>query len=254
MQTLYIVGITGMLGTALAQEAPRKGYLVKPFSFEKPVEENSIVVNCAGAIPSGKRQGSRMVEANALLPFQIAEACEDRVSKLLHISTDCVFNGHGTDPIKPDAEPNPKDIYGASKALGEKIIWEYPNIPISIVRTSFIGFGHGLLKWFLDSDKKGVKVHGYQNALWTGSTVWEVARGVLEIADKQNPELIEHLATSKVWNKHEVLTRIKNLLDLKLEIEPTTKPRINRALYPTTVMRDLNDHFVSAELWEKYRS
>lgn len=252
MQTLYVVGISGMLGSAVAQEAKHKGYLVK--SFEPPIVEGSIVINCAGAIPAGKRQGSDMVYANSVLPFSIAEMCEDKVSKYLHISTDCVFNGSNKPvPISIREAPSPRDIYGASKALGEKILWEYPNMPITVVRTSFIGFDHGLIKWFLDKAKKEGKVQGYKNALWTGSTVWEVARGILEIVDKRQPQLIEHLATEIVWSKYEVLMRLRTLLDIKVDIEPVQEPKINRALLATSVIRDLNDHFVSAELLEKSR-
>lgn len=254
MAILYVAGATGMLGKVVFEEARRKGYNVKPLSLGSDISKGSIVINCAGAIPEGKRQGSDMVYANAVLPFEIAEICEERASRFIHISTDCVFRGNNRNPISNKMEPNPVEIYGASKAMGEKILWEYPNILITVVRTSFIGLTHGLMKWFVNSAKNKTSVEGYQNVLWTGSTVWEASRGILEIAEKNNPALIEHLSTERVWSKNEVLQRVNSLLDLGVNIESVTSPRINRALIPTTVIRDLDDHFVSAELWEKFRS
>jgi dTDP-4-dehydrorhamnose reductase len=71
----------------------------------------------------------------------LADLCKENNAKLLHFSTDYVFDGMGTRPYTEEDTPNPLSVYGRSKLLGEKRILE--NYPSSlIVRTEWI-YGKG---------------------------------------------------------------------------------------------------------------
>lgn len=249
---IWVAGATGMLGSAVMEESRRRGYNTWPVvlydRLESELSNNSFLINCAGAIPNGTRKGSGMVYANSVLPFYLAEACQKSGAKLIHVSTDCVFSGFARKPYNVDSNTDAKDLYGSSKALGENIT----SLGAIVVRTSFIGLRHGLLRWLIDNPNS--KVPGYDRVLWTGSTVWEVASGLLDMTEAKLLNPIEHLSTEKVWTKYEVLVRISNLLELNKYIEPVGSPVINRALVPTREIRDLNDKFVATRLvteWQK---
>jgi len=251
MEKIYVAGSTGMLGKAVLQEASNFGFEALPFSFAEPV--SGILINCAGAIPTRRRLGHDMVYSNAVFPGVIgSHARRYGIQKLVHISTDCVFSGKSKERILHDTEPDPVDLYGKSKAMGEFTLEEM-YVPTVIVRTSFIGLEHGLLPWFVEQVKVGKQVDGYKNALWTGSTVWEVARGIVEIAIKDEYRFMEHLATQRVWSKWGVLRALNEALDLKASINPVEEPKINRALVPTSLINDLSDTFVITELTEKFK-
>ena len=79
-----------------------------------------IVLNCIGLIKQHEvsKQHISTIEINALLPHKLAELCERHDSRLIHFSTDCVFDGQGRLYSEEDT-PNAIDLYGKSKCLGE---------------------------------------------------------------------------------------------------------------------------------------
>ncbi|KKL48421.1 hypothetical protein LCGC14_2325700, partial [marine sediment metagenome] len=104
---------------------------------------------------------------------------------------------------------------------------------VTVVRTSFIGVDHGLMAWFLQSLHVDGFVGGWANAIWSGSTVDEVARRLVAMVDDP-PGGIVHLATEKPISKWEVLVHLKQLWPGadSITVNRTETPRINRALIP----------------------
>jgi len=90
-------------------------------------------------------------ESNAELAFyinsqavnNIAYVCDKFDIRLLHISTDFVFNGKSNKPYTVDAETNPINVYGHSKLAGEQAITKYQNGNSAIIRTSWVYSSHG---------------------------------------------------------------------------------------------------------------
>ncbi len=270
---VLLLGGSGMLGAAVHAELADRGHeLAWPSHRECDISdgddvlarleavEPDVVLNCAGVSPPAPGKPDipdreiEMVFANACGPQVLAHACRQRGARLIHVSTDCVFSGHlfrswtNGAPLRYEAqdEPDARDIYGRSKIVGETLG------PIldergAVVRTSFIGLRHGLLRWLLDQAEAG-HVNGYRNALWTGSTVWEVARGLADIAEDASSHGIIHLATTEPHSKYDVLLRLAELLRLNVAIVPVESPYVNRALRPTRTIRDLWDPVVADEL------
>jgi len=143
------------------------------------------VVNCVGVIkqlPAG-RDPVACLRVNALFPHLLDGLCRERGVRLVHVSTDCVFNGRRggyreSDP--PDAE----DLYGRSKALGE-----LADGPALTLRTSIVGHELesrlSLLEWFLAQEGE---VSGYGGARWSGVTTVTLARLVRDVV-LPRPEL-----------------------------------------------------------------
>jgi dTDP-4-dehydrorhamnose reductase len=185
------------------------------------------VVNAVGVVKQRKEAEDPVVsiETNALLPHRLARLCSAAGARLVHFSTDCVFSGRvgryrETDP------PDPEDLYGRSKLLGEVAA------PSLTLRSSIIGLEkrrqHGLVEWFLAS--RG-RVRGYRRAIYSGLTTLEMSRLVARLLDR-HPGLagLWHVASEPI-DKYTLLVRLARALDRRdVAIEPVDEPVCDRSL------------------------
>ncbi len=193
------------------------------------------VINAVGVVkqrPDGLYAIPNL-EINALLPHRVAAICKAVGAQFVHISTDCVFSGR-VGGYKEDDEPDPIDVYGHSKLLGEVVA------PGCItLRTSIIGRElsrkSSLLEWFL---RQRGRVHGYQNAIFSGFTTIELSR-VMEKLITRFPESsgIYHVSSNPI-SKYDLLNLIREKLDLAVELVPDEDFRCNRSLDSTPFRRD----------------
>lgn len=244
-----VLGASGMLGSEVCAELDRRN-----LSYLKPARDRVditvpgqlayvmkhtkvAVINCAGAIPQRRYSIQRTVLVNGLAPHYIAKEADKAGLRVIHVSTDCVFGGGGGDLPHHSiyAAPDPVDIYGRSKLLGEVDASHVTN-----VRTSFIGPKHGLMRWAMDN--KGQTVDGWVSALWSGSSVYAVARGLVETTFIPNHSTgVHHLSTASPISKAAVLGLLSDSLNLDLIINPVTQPYIDRSLIPTVTLPPLQD-------------
>jgi dTDP-4-dehydrorhamnose reductase len=134
-----------------------------------------VLVNCVGIVKqrSEAKAAIPSIEINALLPHRLRELCEAHAARLIHISTDCVFSGRTGGYVEGDI-PDPVDLYGRSKLLGE-----VDHAPALTVRTSIVGLElsrfTGLVEWFLA--ERGI-IHGFTGAIYSGLSTRELARAI----------------------------------------------------------------------------
>lgn len=226
--TITILGASGMLGMAV-QEAVLHRNL-----------QTDLIINCVGAIPLKAYPIEKVIESNSIFPIKRALEAKIQGIPFIHISTDCVFSGsrQAAYPYHANDLPDANDLYGRSKALGELCV-EYGAM---VIRTSFVGFDHGLLAWLLQQQGE---IEGWEAAYWTGSSVYEVARKILEIEFKPG---IYHLSSPKVLSKCSVLEELRDLFQVPVDIKPVVRPAINRALYPDYELRPIDSIEVQREL------
>ena len=268
---LLLFGGSGMLGAKLATEAARKRFTVRAFSHEMtPIDDRravrlafeavrpDVVVNAAGVIPPTFGRGRdragtvgdlnvAMVMTNALGPQVLAQAARLFSVPLIHVSTDCVFSGDGDRVKAVDCPPDARDVYGRSKLVGEDIVEPNDRL-VTVVRTSFVGFEHGLLAWFVSRALAGHGVEGYRHAWWSGSRASVVARQLLDRVRRRSPVLdrfcvdppggIQHLATASPISKDHLLRTLKELFGFSVAITPVEHPYVGRGLVPTTDPKD----------------
>lgn len=240
-----VFGPSGMLGRQVvkclgndAQPIYRRMFeLLNKETIMRAIDGCDAVINCAGMIPIKNSSVVDMIQVNSMFPHLLVSCGLPTIL----VSTDCVFSGRNQHKYTVSATPDPRDYYGRSKALGEAL---GPNV--CIVRTSFIGCEHGFMNWVLSAGlvAKSLgstqKIEGWKNALWTGSTVVEVANGITALLDSL-PNGIIHLATQQVVNKYDLALKIVENKALDLELVAAYQPVLNRALEPTHLLASIDD-------------
>lgn len=111
-----------------------------------------VVVNATAYTAVDRAESERELAMciNALAPEQIAQSCEARGARLVHYSTDYVFDGTATEPYREDAPTSPLGVYGESKLAGEQAI-RTSGARHLILRTAWVyGLrGHNFLRTML---------------------------------------------------------------------------------------------------------
>ena len=187
-----------------------------------------VVVNCIGIVKQRAAASDpvQSILVNALFPHLLARQCREIGCRLIHISTDCVFSGRSGGYSEADL-PDPVDLYGRSKLLGE-----VAGPGLLTLRTSMIGreLGGraGLLEWFVA--QRGGHVRGFRRAVFSGLTTVALARLIGEVVSHHvSLEGLFHVASEPI-SKHDLLVRISDALDLGIEIEPASEPACDRSL------------------------
>ena len=197
--------------------------LVKVFDEVKP----NFVVNCIGIIKQVPEAQDPFVAitANALLPHRIALHCSAVGARMIHISSDCVFDGEKGGYIEGDFS-NATDLYGRTKLLGEVA---YPHCVT--LRTSIIGHelkgNYGLVEWFLSQEEK---VRGFRKVIYSGFPTVEFSRIIGDYVIP-NPEIsgLYHVSSNPI-SKYELLKLIAVQYEKKIVTEPEDSFRLDRSL------------------------
>jgi dTDP-4-dehydrorhamnose reductase len=206
---------------------------VEAFDFDAVVRalaaiKPQVVINCIGIIKQlpTARDPIISLTVNALFPHRLANLCLAGNMRLIHISTDCVFNGRKgryTEIDVSDAE----DLYGRSKYLGEV------NAPGCLtLRTSIIGrelqTTSGLVEWFLS--QRGQTVKGYRRSIYSGFTTLALARVMAEIIEQQPDLSGVYQVSSEPINKYDLLHLIRREMNVPIEIEADDTVSLDRSL------------------------
>lgn len=210
---IQILGHRGMLGQQVWKEGLQQGHEiitkdVGPIeTMEPPGIMCPIIINCAGVVKQRSVSKSRMVASNAVGPHRIAEMAERVGSRLIHVSTDCVFVGKG--PHDEDDIPDADDLYATSKRAGEVVYG-----PHLTVRTSFVGFGpRGLLNDLLTQPSVTVS----QNLLWSGHTASTVAKMLLLLVEHPHATGLLHMP-GEFQNRYTLARDLKSVLGLRSKL------------------------------------
>jgi dTDP-4-dehydrorhamnose reductase len=236
MTRIVILGSTGMLGHKVFEHFSNlEGYEVfgsyrnksvapakNSFAFdaESPdwskIPECDYVLNCIGVIkPFMKDNTIGAIKINSFFPWALSEWCESNNTRLIHITTDCVFSGNDGSYTEESLH-DCLDDYGKSKSLGEPT-------NCMVIRTSIIGEeihkNASLIAWA--KTQKGKSVNGFLNHDWNGVTTLEYAKVCQQVIDKGLYEIgLHHVHSPQSVNKFELLQIISDRFELELQINP----------------------------------
>ncbi len=220
----------GLLGSHIAKLYPHIPVLshsecdiTNPLQLDRVIHQYKpeVIINATGIVNKHPKASHplEILKVNAQGPKLLANACDEYGCKLVQISTDCVYSGHKGHYSEIDI-PNPTDIYGMSKYLGE--VTEYPHL---VIRTSFVGFpdvsGRGLLHWASQQST----ITGYDSVYWNGLTAGELARVLFETVIPKGLTHLIHLH-GEIISKYQLLEQAKEVFgwDYELLSEVSTSP------------------------------
>ena len=202
---------------------------INDLSSKIKVLRPNVIINCIGQTNKIRGQNLNNLEnyinINSLFPFRLKAVCDEIQSRLIHFSSDCVFSGEKGFYSERD-NPDPTDVYGKSKLLGE-----LDSENIITIRKSVIGHEldskKGLLEWFLNQEGY---VEGYKEAIFSGLTVLELARIIdMYILPNKNIKGIIHLSAEPI-SKYDLLKIIANQYNKIINIKPNKEIKIDRSL------------------------
>ena len=204
-----------------------------PRALEETIRELApdVIVNCVGVVKqlAAAEDPYLAVSLNALLPHRLARLCGESGPRLVHVSTDCVFDG-AKGGYRESDRVDAIDLYGRSKALGETTPGQAGAVTL---RTSFVGreLGrptHGLLEWLLA--RHGGAVDGFAGAIYSGLTSLELA-GVIRRVVERHPELtgVYHVGGPPI-SKYDLLRLMVEIYGLDVEVRERGEPVIDRSL------------------------
>ena len=187
----------------------------------------NIIINCIGILIEQCNQDIlRAIQLNALLPHKLENLADKIDCQLIQMSTDCVFSGNKGNYTEND-RPDPEDLYGKTKLLGE--VSKDGSITL---RTSIIGRelkGQiGLLEWFLAQRER--KVQGYINAIFSGFTTLALSQVLRDLIDSSQQISGIHHVSSEPISKYDLLLRLREVFGLRIEIDPYESYHCDRSL------------------------
>ena len=198
--------------------------VARAFALARP----EAVVNCVGVVKqdAAAKDPLTSISVNSLFPHRLAQLARAAGARLVHLSTDCVFSGRAGN-YDEGARPDAEDLYGRTKLLGE-----VGGEGALTIRTSMIGRelagAHGLLEWFLSQE--GGRVRGFERAVFSGFTTGALAE-LLAAVVGEHPGLsgVRHAAAAPI-DKFALLSLIKEVYGLRVEIEPDSAFVCDRSL------------------------
>ena len=150
---MVVTGAKGQVGRLLVAEAARRGYdvtalthadldITDPVAVDRNIAAGDVVVNCAAFtnVDAAESAPEQAHAINAIGPGNLARACARVGARLVHISTDYVFDGNLRRPYEISDPTGPLSVYGRSKLDGERAV--HAALPAAqVVRTSWVFTG-----------------------------------------------------------------------------------------------------------------
>ena len=186
-----------------------------------------IVINCIGLIKQEERVNDPLsaITINSQLPHRISLLCRIAGARMIHFSTDCVFDGRKGNYLENDSS-NAKDLYGRTKFLGEVGYSHCVTLLTSVIGHELRGF-KSLIEWFLSQQNP---VQGYTHAIYSGFPTIELSRIIHQYVIP-NPDLkgVYHVSSSPI-SKFDLLKLVAESYGKQIEIKPFSDFRSDRSL------------------------
>lgn len=187
-----------------------------------------VVLNCIGVVKQSglANQAIPSIEINSLFPHQLCRVAEKRDAYVIHLSTDCVFSGERGRYTEDDI-PDPPDLYGRSKLLGETSVDEGLTIRTSIVGRE-LNSAQGLFEWA--HARAGQAIAGYPRAVFGGMTTHALSEHLLQYLESgMRLTGTWHVAGPPI-SKLDLLRLLNQKADLGLDIAVSDEVRCDRTL------------------------
>lgn len=246
---ILVLGCNGMAGHLISLYFKEQGHEVIGFArsasklldstilgdaadmelIKKTIDEGNYdaVINCIGLLNQFAENNKAMaVLLNGYLPHYLAEITKNTKTRVIHMSTDCVFAGNDG-PYYEDSLPNGATFYDRSKAMGEINNDKDLTFRNSIIGPDIKESGIGLFNWFM---KQEGPIGGFTGAIWTGVTTYTLAKA-MEAALKENLTGLYNLVNNESINKFDLCSLFNQYFRKgEVEINPNDKLQLDKSL------------------------
>lgn len=258
MHTLIIFGSNGMLGNYIKQyfqsltnftviALTRNDFDVVTDSIRKLEtllqnynQHNVTAINAIGLIPQKLDENDKQniylyFKVNTMFPQILSIMCKKNNIKLIHATTDCIYDGLKGNYIESEKGNNLLP-YGLSKSLGEPL-------HCTVIRTSIIGEEldnkKSLLEWI--KSNSGNTINGYINHYWNGITCLQYAK-IIELMITKNLYWTgtRHIFSPQIISKYELIQLINTIYNLQITVTEHESYYCDRSL---STIYDTNQNF-----------
>ncbi|MGA0533500.1 dTDP-4-dehydrorhamnose reductase [Hansschlegelia sp. KR7-227] len=272
MTVILVTGGSGQVGHELvARHWPAGVEIIAPSRAELDLTDLSAtkafladrkvdaVINPAAytAVDKAETEVAAAFETNALVPAVLAEATRDAGVPLIHVSTDYVFDGTGSEPYEVDAPVRPLGVYGASKAAGEYAV-TLGNPRSAVVRTAWVvsarrsNFVKTMLRYGQERDVMKVVADQRGAPTFAADLADALATITLRMmADKGAPTGVFHFSNDGGTTWHDFAAAIFDVAKAKGLKTPRLEP-IGTTDYPTPARRPANSLLSTARITRDY--
>lgn len=230
---ILVLGAGGMAGHVIATYLKEQDHAVHTLSAHTALDDDTrlidvteqkalkdflskteydVVINCIALLVNEcDLQKDLAVYLNSFIPSLLERIYMQTKTKVIHISSDYVFSGKNP-PYKEHDTPDGDSIYSRTKTLGEIDNEKDLTLRLSIIGPTLVKGGKGLFNWLMSS--RNSEITGFTNAIWSGVTTIELARGINE-AIIQNIAGIYHFAPVETISKFDLLILLKEVFGLQ---------------------------------------
>lgn len=250
MKKILVLGSTGMVGHLITLYFTEREYDVTafsstPFNYCKNIIGDAMnqdlvskivlegdydyIINCIGLLNKTCDEfPSKAVYLNSYLPHYIYELTKASKTKIIQISTDCVFSGK-TGPYYENTFKDGETFYDKTKALGEIVDNKNLTFRNSIIGPDMNPNGVGLFNWFM---KQSGTIMGYKGVLWTGVTTLTLAKA-MECAMKENLCGLYNLVNNNTISKSDLLKEFNSAFKRDIKVVDNSDLKIAKILINT---------------------
>ena len=267
MNNILVTGGNGQLGSELKEIAsnyPDYNFLftdVKTLDItnhtavKEFIEINNIngVINCAAytAVDKAESEPELADAINHLAVANFARLSKDKNIKLIHISTDYVFDGTNHKPYVETDTPNPKSVYGQTKLDGELAMQQINPANAVIIRTSWVysKFGNNFVKTMLRLAETRDEISVVADQIGAPTNAADLAEAILNILPQIKNETVElfHYSNEGVCSWYDFVKAIFEIEGLNIKVNA-----IESSQYPTPALRPFYSVMRKAKIQEEY--
>jgi dTDP-4-dehydrorhamnose reductase len=195
------------------------------------------VVNCAAytAVDKAESEPDKALFINALAPELLAAACHRHGARLIHVSTDYVFNGRKRTPYLENDPTDPQGIYGSTKLQGELRVMEQAPDNL-ILRTSWLysEYGHNFVKTMLRLGREKEEISVVNDQFGSPTYAGDLATAILELIRNSHKVAggVYHYCNQGITTWHTLASKVMELAGLSCKVKAITT-----AGYPTAAHR-----------------
>jgi dTDP-4-dehydrorhamnose reductase len=204
-----------------------------------------IIINCAAytQVDKAEQEIELSNQINHLAVKQLASIASKQQAKLMHISTDYVFDGESNKPYIETDDTNPINVYGRTKLAGEKALQAVMPTNAIIIRTSWVysEFGNNFVKTMLRLGKERDGLNIVSDQIGTPTYATDLANAILEIIknkefrEEDQATQIYHYSNEGEISWYDFAKEIFKLAKIDCKVNPIATEQ-----YPTPAQRPKN--------------